>query len=96
MYDHNVKRINKLGTMLAVTSSLILFTLMMEAICSSEISVLTRAIQCHFPEDGILHSHRHENLKSYMYIILYYYITLYYYIIIVVLRTVFVPTITEG
>jgi hypothetical protein len=42
-----VKRISELGTILAltnnVTSSFILFTLMMEAIRSSETSVLTRA-----------------------------------------------------
>jgi hypothetical protein len=30
----------------------------------SETSVHTRSTQRHIPEDGILHSHRHENLKS--------------------------------
>jgi hypothetical protein len=49
-----------------VTMSLILSTLIMEAIRSSETSVLTRATQRHIPEDGILHSHRLENLKSYI------------------------------
>jgi hypothetical protein len=29
-------------------------------------SVLTRATRCIFPEDDNLHSHRHENLKSYI------------------------------
>jgi hypothetical protein len=31
----------------------------------SETLVLTRATQRHIPDGGILHSHRHENLKSY-------------------------------
>jgi hypothetical protein len=37
---------------------------MMEAIRFSEMSVLTRVTLRHVPEDGILRSHRHENLKS--------------------------------
>jgi hypothetical protein len=40
-------------------------TLKMEAIRSSETSVHRSSIQRHIPEDGILHSHRCENLKSY-------------------------------
>jgi hypothetical protein len=39
---------------------------MMEAIRSSETSVLTRAARRHIPEDGILHSHRRENFNSYI------------------------------
>jgi hypothetical protein len=46
-----------------VPSPLILVTLMMEVILSSETSVLTRAALRDFPEDGILHSHRRGNLK---------------------------------
>jgi hypothetical protein len=47
-----------------VPRSLILFTPMMEAVSSSEAMVLKRTTRCHLPEDGILHSHRRENLKS--------------------------------
>jgi hypothetical protein len=42
---------------------------MMEALSSSEMSVLTRATWLHIPEDIVLHIHRYENLRSYMGII---------------------------
>jgi hypothetical protein len=42
-------------------------TLKMEAICSFETSVDTqRTTWCYIPEDGIVHNHRCENLKSYL------------------------------
>jgi hypothetical protein len=46
-------------------SSLILFTMMMKVIYSCKTSVLITNTWHHIPEDDILHSHSHGNLKSY-------------------------------
>jgi hypothetical protein len=54
-----LERISDLGT----TTSFILMT---EAIRYFETSVLTRATRRYIPEYGILHSHRRENLRSYI------------------------------
>jgi hypothetical protein len=49
-----------------VPSSQILVTLMTDGLSSSEMSVRTRAARRNISEDGILHSHCRENLKSYI------------------------------
>jgi hypothetical protein len=61
---YSVRRL--LVTANVVPSSPIFFTLMMGVLSSFEMSALTRATRRHIPEDGILYSHRRENLESYI------------------------------
>jgi hypothetical protein len=60
VFLHSVRRL--LVTANVAPSSLILVTLMMEALCYSKTSVLTRATWRTIPEDSILHSNRRVNL----------------------------------
>jgi hypothetical protein len=48
-----------------IPSSPLLVILIMEVLSSSKTSVLTRTKWHNIPEDGILHSHCSENIKSY-------------------------------
>jgi predicted hotdog family 3-hydroxylacyl-ACP dehydratase len=64
VFLRSVRRL--LVTASVVPSSPILVTLMKEAIRSSGNVVFYKGRKAHIPEDGILHGHRRENLKSYL------------------------------
>jgi hypothetical protein len=62
-------RIGELGVKLVIISNqhkLRKYILVMEMMRSSETSFPTRTTQLNILEDGILHSHRRENFKSYI------------------------------
>jgi hypothetical protein len=54
------------STIMVTRIGAILVTLLMAVTRFSQTSVLTRATLRNIPEDSILHSHRRENLKSYI------------------------------
>jgi hypothetical protein len=64
-HHHGNSLLRLLLTVNFITSSLILVTLMMEVVCSSETSVLTRATRRNIAYDGFLHSNCRENRKSF-------------------------------
>jgi hypothetical protein len=68
--EESVASIFRVEIVIELRTALILPSLIMRATCSSETTVLTRPKRRHVPEYGIVHSHRRENLKSYIYYIL--------------------------
>jgi hypothetical protein len=61
-----IRSVHLLVTFNVVPSSPILIALIMHEILYSETSVLTRATRHKIKQDGILHSYRRKNLKSYI------------------------------
>jgi hypothetical protein len=66
IFNHKLEERER-GKVSDCNSQFISSTLKMEATRSSETSVYNKPTQRHIPEDGILHSHLRENLKSHLF-----------------------------
>jgi hypothetical protein len=66
-----IRSMRQLLVIANVLSSPVHITLMMKALCSSEMSLLSRATRRNIPGDSIYHSHCRENLKSYTYTVIF-------------------------
>jgi hypothetical protein len=65
LYFVFLRSVHRLLVTASVVPSSPILVILMDALISSETSVLTRATRRNIPENTILHSHRRENLKSY-------------------------------
>jgi hypothetical protein len=61
-----LRRVRRLLLAAKLLNSPMFVTLLMKALSSYKPSVLIRTTRRNIPEDDILHSHRRENLKSYI------------------------------
>jgi hypothetical protein len=64
VFTSSVRRLLRTANVVSCSPNLV--NVIMEALRSSETSVLTRATRRNIPEDGILPSQRRENLTSYI------------------------------
>jgi hypothetical protein len=66
VFHRSVRRL--LVTANVVPTSPILFTMIMEVLRSTDTSVLTKTTRCNISDNAILHGHRRENVKPYIYL----------------------------